>query len=90
MSGFGLCIGTAFRSQENEEVCVRVIEHALDRGCNFIDTALYGEGISEKVVGRVLKARRQDVVLTTKIFKTLGGNQCGSIESYQYYEWCRS
>jgi len=69
-----LCIGTAFRSQENEEVCVRVIEHALDRGCNFIDTALYGEGISEKVVGRVLKARRQDVVLTTKIFKTLGRN----------------
>ena len=69
-----ICIGTAFRSQENENFCVRVIEHALDRGCNFIDTALYGEGKSEKIVGRVLEGRRNDVVLTTKIFKTLGEN----------------
>ena len=69
-----ICIGTAFRSQENENICVRVIEHALDRGCNFIDTALYGEGKSEKIVGRVLEGRRNEVVLTTKIFKTLGDN----------------
>ena len=69
-----ICLGTAFRSQEDEEVCVRVVEHAIDRGCNFIDTALYGEGRSEKVVGRAIKGRRDNVVLTTKIFKTLGEN----------------
>ena len=67
-----VCLGTAFRSQEDEDVCVRVIEHAIDRGCNFIDTALYGEGRSEKVVGRALKGRRDEIVLTTKIFGTLG------------------
>lgn len=67
-----VCLGTAFRSQEDEDVCVRVIEHAIDKGCNFIDTALYGEGRSEQVVGRALKGRRDDVVLTTKIFGTLG------------------
>ncbi len=67
-----VCLGTAFRSQLDEDVCVRVIEHAIDRGCNFIDTALYGEGRSEKVVGRALKGRRDEIVLTTKIFGTLG------------------
>lgn len=67
-----VCLGTAFRSQEDQDVCVRVIEHALDRGCNFLDTALYGEGRSEQVVGRAIKGRRDEVVLTTKIFGTLG------------------
>ncbi|MEE3264899.1 MAG: aldo/keto reductase [Candidatus Latescibacterota bacterium] len=67
-----VCLGTAFRSQEDEDTCVRVIERAMDLGCNFIDTALYGEGRSEKVVGRALKGRRGEIVLTTKIFATLG------------------
>lgn len=67
-----VCLGTAFRSQENEDICVRIIERALDQGCNFVDTALYGEGRSEQVVGRALKGRRDQVVLTTKIFSTLG------------------
>ncbi|HIC69936.1 MAG TPA: aldo/keto reductase, partial [Candidatus Latescibacteria bacterium] len=35
-----LCLGTAFRSQEDEQTCVRIIDRALDLGCNFIDTAL--------------------------------------------------
>ena len=67
-----LCLGTAFRSQEDEQTCVRIIDRALDLGCNFIDTALYGEGRSEQIVGRALRGKRNDVVLTTKIFSTLG------------------
>jgi aryl-alcohol dehydrogenase-like predicted oxidoreductase len=62
-----LCLGTAFRSQDDEQTCVRIIERALDLGCNFIDTALYGEGRSEEIVGKALKGKREDVVLNTKI-----------------------
>jgi aryl-alcohol dehydrogenase-like predicted oxidoreductase len=47
-----------------------VINHALDSGINFIDTAeAYGNGLSEKMIGEVLKARgdRENVVIATKV-----------------------
>ena len=44
----------------------RVINSALDAGVNFIDTAeLYGE--SEEILGELLRGRRNEVVLATKI-----------------------
>ena len=49
-----------------------MIETALDLGCNFIDSAFYGEGRSEKIIGKALKGRRENVVLCTKIFGTAG------------------
>ena len=67
-----ICLGTAFRSQDDEDVCIKVIHRAIDLGCNFIDTALYGAGRSEQVVGKALKGKRDDIVLTTKVFGTLG------------------
>ena len=67
-----VCLGTAFRGQEDEGACIEVVQRALDLGCNFIDTALYGGGRSEQVVGKAIKGRREEVVLTTKIFGTLG------------------
>jgi aryl-alcohol dehydrogenase-like predicted oxidoreductase len=67
-----ICLGTAFRSQEEEQTCIRVIDRAIDLGCNFIDTALYGQGRSEEVVGKALRGKRDDIVLTTKIYGTLG------------------
>jgi len=48
-----------------------VIRHALDHGINFFDTAdMYSLGVSEQVVGRALRdfARRDDVVIATKVF----------------------
>ena len=69
-----VCLGAAFRGQEDEQVCIEVVQRALDLGCNFIDTALYGGGRSEQVVGKAIKGRREDVVLTTKIFGTLGNS----------------
>ena len=66
------CLGTAFRSQEDEAVCIRVIDTALDMGCNFIDTALYGGGRSEEIVGKALRKKRDQVFLCTKVENTLG------------------
>lgn len=46
---------------------MRAIHAALDAGVNFFDTAAnYGAGHSEVVLGRALKGRRGDVVITTK------------------------
>jgi aryl-alcohol dehydrogenase-like predicted oxidoreductase len=51
----------------------RIIDAFLDTGANFIDTAnLYTGGESEEVVGRAIKARRDDVVLATKGFMPIG------------------
>ncbi|MEV6647850.1 aldo/keto reductase [Amycolatopsis sp. NPDC051371] len=48
--------------------CVRIVHRALDGGINVIDTAdVYGgDGESERIVGKALRGRRNDVVLATK------------------------
>jgi len=51
----------------------RIIDAFLDGGGNFIDTAnVYVRGESEEVVGRAIKARRDEVVLATKGFGPIG------------------
>ncbi len=67
-----ICLGTAFRGQDDEAVCIRVIDRALEMGCNFIDTALYGGGRSEEIVGKAIKAKRDEVFLCTKVYGSLG------------------
>ncbi len=46
---------------------VRAVRRALDLGVNFFDTAdVYGCGHSERVLGRALEGRRDEVVIATK------------------------
>ncbi|MDX2044835.1 MAG: aldo/keto reductase [Acidobacteriota bacterium] len=46
----------------------RALNLAIDRGLNFIDTALaYGRGHSERLVGEVARARSEQVFIATKI-----------------------
>jgi L-galactose dehydrogenase len=50
-----------------DEVVTHVIDHALDLGVNFIDTApLYGYGESERRIGAALKGKRESVYIATK------------------------
>ena len=52
---------------------IRIIHRALDAGLNFVDTAdVYSAGESEEIVGKALKGRRDDVVLATKFFMSMG------------------
>ncbi|MFT7693010.1 MAG: aryl-alcohol dehydrogenase-like predicted oxidoreductase, partial [Candidatus Latescibacterota bacterium] len=67
-----ICLGTAFRAQDDEAMCIRVIDHAINLGCTFVDTALYGQGRSEEIVGKALKDKRDEVVLCTKVANSLG------------------
>ncbi|MFK0265521.1 aldo/keto reductase [Streptomyces angustmyceticus] len=53
--------------------CVRIVHRALDAGINFVDTAdVYAAGESEEIIGKALKGRRDDVVLATKFFNSMG------------------
>ncbi|WP_158827609.1 aldo/keto reductase [Mucilaginibacter lacusdianchii] len=59
----------------DEEQSRPFIQKALELGINFFDTAdVYSAGASEEVVGRALKdfAKRDDVVLATKVFNPMG------------------
>jgi 1-deoxyxylulose-5-phosphate synthase len=58
----------------NEEESRPYIQRALEAGINFFDTAnMYSDGVSEEVVGRALRdfARREEVVLATKVFNPM-------------------
>jgi aryl-alcohol dehydrogenase-like predicted oxidoreductase len=51
----------------DEATNLRVINAALDIGINFLDTAdMYGFGANERLLAKVLKTRREEVVLATK------------------------
>ncbi|HIG26897.1 MAG TPA: aldo/keto reductase [Verrucomicrobiales bacterium] len=53
----------------SESEAVKLLNAAVDRGINFIDTArVYGE--SEAIVGRALKSRRNEIILATKVDHT--------------------
>jgi aryl-alcohol dehydrogenase-like predicted oxidoreductase len=51
----------------DDEESIRVVQHALDRGINFLDSSdMYGWGHNEELLGRAIKGRRNQVVLATK------------------------
>jgi aryl-alcohol dehydrogenase-like predicted oxidoreductase len=64
-----LCLGTmTFGAQADESAAVAMVDCYLDRGGNFIDTAnVYAAGRSEEILGRLLKGRREKVVLASKV-----------------------
>jgi uncharacterized protein len=50
-----------------EEEAIRMINHALDHGIRYFDTArVYSDGQSEERVGKVAKHRRQEMWIATK------------------------
>lgn len=58
-----------------EEAARPFVKRALELGINFFDTAdMYSMGMSEEVTGRALKdfARRDEVVIATKVFHAVG------------------
>ncbi len=58
----------------------KVFKKAIDLGINFFDTAnVYSLGRSEEITGECLKGYRDDVVVATKVYESMGGkpNQSG-------------
>ena len=48
---------------------IEIVQGAIDLGINLIDTAeIYGQGASERIVGRAIQGQREKVFLATKLF----------------------
>ncbi|PIC78359.1 oxidoreductase [Sporosarcina sp. P19] len=49
------------------EAARSVLDEAVDHGINYFDTAdLYDKGTNEELIGKVLKEKRQDLIIATK------------------------
>ena len=75
-----LCLGTMnFGPETSEPDSYAIMDHALDRGLNFFDTAnVYGwkkgEGATEQIVGRWFAqggGRREKTVIATKLYGSM-------------------
>ncbi|MGW4797009.1 aldo/keto reductase [Nonomuraea sp. NPDC004297] len=71
--GFGaMTLAPGIYANVTEDEAVATLTAAIDAGMTFIDTAdIYGDGYSERLIGRVLAGRREAIVLATKF----GGNE---------------
>jgi aryl-alcohol dehydrogenase-like predicted oxidoreductase len=75
-----MALGLGLRDQRDERQAERLVHRAVDRGITLFDCAnVYGPGddrafigTSEEILGRALKGKRDDVVITSKVNQPIG------------------
>jgi predicted aldo/keto reductase-like oxidoreductase len=73
--------GSRFLMYEEEDVALAVLNEAIDMGITYIDTAQsYGNGKSEERVGKIMRTRRSEVFLTTKLQERKGDEALRALE----------
>jgi aryl-alcohol dehydrogenase-like predicted oxidoreductase len=68
VSEIGLgCGSTGFAGKADEQTALNIINHAVESGINYIDMSeVSAEGRSETLVGKALKGKRSQVIISTK------------------------
>lgn len=77
-----LCLGTmTFGNEADEATSFAIMDRAYEAGINFFDTAnIYNKGVTEEIIGKWLPAKREEIVLASKVYYPTGKgiNQRGS------------
>ena len=86
------CMGMSeFYGQSDDTNNLKLLDEALDIGCNFWDTAdMYGPFTNEELLGKALANRREKVILATKfgIKRGQDGAWLGISGSPEYVKAC--
>jgi aryl-alcohol dehydrogenase-like predicted oxidoreductase len=73
--------GSRFLMYKDEDQALSVLNRAIDLGISYLDTAYgYGDGLSEERVGKVMKTRRGEVWLATKVEDRTGDGAARIVE----------
>ncbi|MBI3957919.1 MAG: aldo/keto reductase [Chloroflexi bacterium] len=74
-----LCFGTmTFGNPADEETSRAMFNRCLEAGINFFDCAnVYAGGRSEEILGRLMKGKRDDLVITSKVYGNMSGKLNG-------------
>jgi aryl-alcohol dehydrogenase-like predicted oxidoreductase len=69
-----LCFGTmSFGGDADEATAAAMFHQCRDAGINFFDCAnVYAEGRSEEILGRLIADCRDELVITSKVFGSMG------------------
>jgi aryl-alcohol dehydrogenase-like predicted oxidoreductase len=69
---FGAWAIGGFWGHVSDEDAMKTLHKAIDSGVNFIDTAdVYGDGRSERLIARLKKERKDEIVVATKAGRRL-------------------
>jgi aryl-alcohol dehydrogenase-like predicted oxidoreductase len=64
-----------------EDEAIEIVNTAIDRGIRYFDTAyVYSRGQAEKRMGKVVKHRRDEMWIATKVFDTTAGGARRQLE----------
>jgi len=65
--GYGAMVLEGYYGNVDEDDAIATVQHALDTGTTFIDTAdAYGNGHNEALLARAVAARREEAFIATK------------------------
>lgn len=65
--------GNTFGRYADQQQTTAIVRQALDSGVNMIDTAdVYGNGVSEELLGNAIRGHREQLVIATKVGMRMG------------------